>query len=126
MPTLKQGDHVHDVHFGSGRVIYTKSDNALVEFAKTAPNQLLPGVWSVRTRRSEFRTIEGKRVRKRVDDHGSFGREDACQWYDRYKNNLEIVLFPDKIKRDKKQVVNQSISGNNNIQAAGNVVVQKA
>jgi hypothetical protein len=121
--TLNQGDHVHDQKFGSGRVIHTKKNNALVEFAKTAPNELLPGVWSIK---HKMTITKHDGTKKRVPDDSSFGRPDACNWYDRYDNNLEVVLYPDKIKRDKKQVITQSIKGDNNIQVAGNVVVQTA
>jgi hypothetical protein len=119
MPILKAGDTVQDIKYGTGRVIYIKKDNALVEYVKTAPNQLMPGVWSIK-RKMTINKHDG--TKKRVLDPSSFGHEDACMWYDRLHNNLEVVLYPHKVKKEVKQ----SIVGNNNIQAAGDIVVAKA
>lgn len=96
MPTLNNGNFVEDEKFGSGQVIYVKGPNALVQYAKSAPNQLLPGVWSIKR---TYKNHQGKRVR----DYTSFGREDCCFWYDRYKNSLKIVQYPDRIKKSQRE-----------------------
>lgn len=128
MPTLNAGDFVEDEKYGSGRVIYVKGANALVEYTKSAPQQLLPGVWSI-PHKMTIRKTDG--TKKHVLDHSSFGREDHCWWYDRYKNNLKVVQYPDRIKRSQRapktaegKILKQTINGNNNIQAAGDVVVK--
>jgi len=112
MPKINQGDHIQDQYFGSGRCIYTKGNDALVEFAKAAPGQLLPGIWSITCRITRGYNKEGKRIRQR--DYGSFGADDRCRWYDRSKSTLEIVLYPDKIKKFQhapKGMVSQTVSG---------------
>lgn len=127
MAKLNVGDRIMDNgKFGVGRIIYTKGNDALVEYVKPAP-QLLPGIWSIKHMMTVGRNKEGKRIRK--PNPTSFGAEDHCFWYDRNKNNLEVVLFPDKIKKESHvpgSKINQTIVGNNNTQAAGDVVVVKA